>query len=118
MRAVITAVRAAFGDARMPVYLGAIGPRMLHLTGTAADGWLASTHAPFEAGLAAVRTAAYEAGRALDALDLCVPLNADEMFPAAIRAAESAGATSVRIIPTGVDDPARLASLASARADC
>uniref|UniRef100_UPI000AD989A9 proline dehydrogenase family protein n=1 Tax=Cellulosimicrobium cellulans TaxID=1710 RepID=UPI000AD989A9 len=52
---------------RIPVWLGALGPRMLRLTGTAADGWLPSLGRVgldgLRAGNAAIDDAATAAGR-------------------------------------------------------
>lgn len=52
---------------RIPVWLGALGPRMLRLTGTAADGWLPSLGRVgtdgLRAGNAAIDDAALAAGR-------------------------------------------------------
>jgi F420-dependent oxidoreductase-like protein len=51
--------------ADVPVYLAAVGPRNLALTGEIADGWLAIFFSPEHAGehLAAIRSARHEAGR-------------------------------------------------------
>lgn len=105
-------------DATIPIYIGALSPRMLRLTGEVADGWLASTLAAFEPGLLAVRRAAGAAGRSSAALDLCVPVIADAAVSLALDAARAAGATSVRIV---VDEPsvrARLATLERVHARC
>ncbi|PWV76894.1 probable F420-dependent oxidoreductase, Rv3520c family [Prauserella marina] len=52
---------------RIPVYLAAIGPRNLELTGEIADGWLPVFFSPEHAGdhLAAIRVGAEKAGRDL-----------------------------------------------------
>ena len=59
-------------ERKIPVYLAALGPRGLELTGARADGWLASTFIP-EASAAFVgpiRRGAEQAGRELAELDL------------------------------------------------
>lgn len=51
-----------------PIYLAAFGPRMLKLTGEAADGWIPHCHTPttYKEDLASIRTSAREAKRDLD----------------------------------------------------
>ncbi len=59
-------------ERKIPVYLAALGPRGLELTGARADGWLASTFIP-EASAAftdPIRRGARHAGRDLADLDL------------------------------------------------
>lgn len=59
-------------DRRIPIWLGAFGPRMLSLTGRKADGWLPTMHwlppDAARAGMQRVRAAAREAGRDADDL--------------------------------------------------
>ena len=63
---------------RIPVYLAAIGPRNLRLTGEIADGWLPVFFSPAHAGgqLAEIRAGAERSGRSLDGFDVVptVPL--------------------------------------------
>lgn len=56
----------------IPVYLAAIGPKNLRLTGEIADGWLAVFFAPEHAGeqLAAVRAGRAAAGRGMAGFDV------------------------------------------------
>jgi alkanesulfonate monooxygenase SsuD/methylene tetrahydromethanopterin reductase-like flavin-dependent oxidoreductase (luciferase family) len=114
----IDAVRRGLSGIHVPVYIGASSPRTLRLTGEVADGWLASTSAPYAPGLAAVRDAATAAGRDLADLDCCVPLTADADTASALEAAKVAGATSVRLVPTGATTAERIASLERAQALC
>jgi F420-dependent oxidoreductase-like protein len=60
----------------VPIYLAALGPKNLALTGEVADGWLANTFMPESAStfLDALETGATRAGRALADLDLVVPV--------------------------------------------
>ncbi|SDW72616.1 probable F420-dependent oxidoreductase, Rv3520c family [Amycolatopsis xylanica] len=62
----------------IPVYLAAIGPRNLELTGEIADGWLPVFYSPEHAGelLKPLRAGAERAGRSLDGFDIAptVPL--------------------------------------------
>jgi alkanesulfonate monooxygenase SsuD/methylene tetrahydromethanopterin reductase-like flavin-dependent oxidoreductase (luciferase family) len=52
-----------------PIYLAAFGPRMLRLTGEAADGWVPHCHTPatYQEDLNVIRTSARNAKRDLDA---------------------------------------------------
>ena len=62
----------------IPLYLAAIGPKNLELTGEIADGWLPVFFSPAHAGeqLALIRAGAEAAGRSLDGFDVVptVPL--------------------------------------------
>ena len=74
----------------IPVYLAALGPKNLDLTGEIADGWLAIFFDPEIAGgsLARIRDAATAAGRDPAAIDICasVPVSvADDPRVAADR---------------------------------
>jgi F420-dependent oxidoreductase-like protein len=58
----------------IPVYLAALSPKMLELTGERADGWLGTSFVPEgadEAYYSHMRTGAARAGRTLDAIDIC-----------------------------------------------
>ena len=57
---------------RIPVYLAAVGPRNLELTGDIADGWLAIFFAPEHAAVSLdpLRAGADKAGRSLDDIDV------------------------------------------------
>lgn len=68
--------------APVPIYLGAMSPRMLALTGAVADGSLALCYPPehYPVAAAQVRAGAEAAGRAPDELDVpaCVWVSVDE----------------------------------------
>ena len=111
MRGAVRAVRAATAERQVPLYIGALSPRMLRLTGALADGWLASTYAPYEPLLSVVRDAAAGAGRAAGSVDLCVPVTADTNVAASFAAARNAGATGVRVESVGDTSSEKLRSL-------
>ncbi len=76
--------------ARIPIYLAAVGPKNLELTGRVADGWLGiffdGEHGA--AQVAAIRDAAADAGRDAGAIDIAVqvPVSlADDAITAAAR---------------------------------
>jgi F420-dependent oxidoreductase-like protein len=60
----------------VPVYVAAMGPQNLRLTGEAADGWLGNAFIPeaAEVFLGPLRDGAQRAGRTLDQLDLVAPV--------------------------------------------
>ena len=60
----------------IPMYVAALGPRSLELTGEIADGWLGNAFMPehADAFLAPIRTGAERAGRDLADLDLAMPV--------------------------------------------
>src|SRR5689334_12291838 len=60
----------------VPVYVAAMGPRNLRLTGETADGWLGNAFIPeaAEVFLGPLREGAQEAGRTLADLDLVAPV--------------------------------------------
>jgi F420-dependent oxidoreductase-like protein len=60
----------------VPVYVAAMGPQNLRLTGEAADGWLGNAFIPeaAEVFLGPLREGAQRAGRTLDQLDLVAPV--------------------------------------------
>jgi alkanesulfonate monooxygenase SsuD/methylene tetrahydromethanopterin reductase-like flavin-dependent oxidoreductase (luciferase family) len=59
----------------IPIYVAALGPRNLELTGELADGWLGNAFVPeyAEEFLGHLRTGAARAGRALADVDLVMP---------------------------------------------
>ncbi|WP_371790187.1 TIGR03842 family LLM class F420-dependent oxidoreductase [Streptomyces sp. NBC_01471] len=61
-------------DGKLPVWMAAYGPRALALAGQRADGFILQLADPFltESMVAAVRTAASDAGRDPDAVKICV----------------------------------------------
>jgi alkanesulfonate monooxygenase SsuD/methylene tetrahydromethanopterin reductase-like flavin-dependent oxidoreductase (luciferase family) len=62
--------------AHVPIYVAAMGPANLRLTGELADGWLGNAFIPEAAAtfLEPIREGAAIAGRELDALDLVAPV--------------------------------------------
>jgi F420-dependent oxidoreductase-like protein len=60
----------------IPIYVAALGPGNLALTGEVADGWIGNAFMPETADpfLEALRAGAARAGRTLDALDLLMPV--------------------------------------------
>ena len=70
------ALRPQVRPRHVPVYVAAMGPRNLRLTGEMADGWLGNAFIPesAEAFLAHLRAGAKAAGRTLADLDLQVPV--------------------------------------------
>lgn len=60
----------------VPIYVAAMGPRNLRLTGEVADGWLGNAFIPeaAEVFLGPLREGAQNAGRTLDDLDLVAPV--------------------------------------------
>ncbi|HET8931693.1 MAG TPA: LLM class flavin-dependent oxidoreductase [Acidimicrobiales bacterium] len=71
-----SALRPMVAPAHVPVYVAAMGPANLRLTGEVADGWLANAFVPetAEVFLDPLRDGAAEAGRHLDDLDLVAPV--------------------------------------------
>ena len=69
------ALRSMAPPVAVPVYLAALGPKNLELTGEMADGWLANCFMPETASafLEPIRAGAESAGRSLADLDLVVP---------------------------------------------
>jgi F420-dependent oxidoreductase-like protein len=70
------ALRSAMAPATVPIYVAALGPRNLELTGELADGWLGNAFVPEHAGVFLDRLAAGAArgGRTLADLDLVIPV--------------------------------------------
>jgi F420-dependent oxidoreductase-like protein len=69
------AIRSMLPPTPVPIYIAALGPRNLELTGELADGWIGNTFMPehAEAFLGPLRAGAARAGRDLSELDLVVP---------------------------------------------
>jgi len=77
----------------LPIYLAALGPRMLELAGRVADGVILNLMSPAQAGRAAslVRAAAMAAGRDASAVEIACVVNAcvsDDASAAAMAARE------------------------------
>jgi F420-dependent oxidoreductase-like protein len=70
------ALRPMLKPDHVPVYVAAMGPQNLRLTGELADGWLGNAFIPeaAEVFLAPLREGAQQAGRTLDQLDLVAPV--------------------------------------------
>ncbi len=70
------ALRPLVRPAHVPVYVAAMGPQNLRLTGELADGWLGNAFIPEAADvfLGPLREGAHRAGRTLDQLDLVAPV--------------------------------------------
>ncbi|WP_448628628.1 LLM class flavin-dependent oxidoreductase [Geodermatophilus sp. URMC 64] len=70
------AIRSAAPPTPVPVYVAAMGPRNLALTGEVADGWLANTFMPETAAafLEPLAAGAARAGRTVADLDVVVPV--------------------------------------------
>src|SRR5215472_238046 len=70
------ALRSALAPVPVPIYVAALGPRNLELTGAQADGWIGNTFMPEHAGAFTDHLAAgaAAAGRQLAELDLVIPV--------------------------------------------
>jgi F420-dependent oxidoreductase-like protein len=70
------ALRSALPPTPVPVYVAALGPRNLELTGEVAHGWIGNVFMPehAEVFLDPLRAGATRAGRSLSALDLVAPV--------------------------------------------
>ncbi len=70
------ALRSMAPPSPVPVYVAALGPRNLALTGELADGWLGNAFVPehADAFLGPLRDGATRAGRSLEDLDLVIPV--------------------------------------------
>jgi len=73
------AIRSMLEPTRVPVYVAALGPRNLELTGELADGWIGNTFMPEHAPvfLDPLRAGAARAGRTLAELDLVIPVGVE-----------------------------------------
>jgi F420-dependent oxidoreductase-like protein len=73
------AIRSMAPPTPVPVYLAALGPKNLALTGELADGWLANAFMPETATtfLEPLAAGAARAGRPVEALDVVVPVGVE-----------------------------------------
>ena len=73
------AIRSSAEPVHVPIYVAALGPRNLELTGELADGWIGGSFIPETADvfLRHIRLGAERAGRSLADLDLQIPLSAE-----------------------------------------
>jgi alkanesulfonate monooxygenase SsuD/methylene tetrahydromethanopterin reductase-like flavin-dependent oxidoreductase (luciferase family) len=69
-------LRTMLAPAEVPIYVAALGPRNLELTGELADGWIGNAFMPEHADVFLDRIAAGAArtGRAISDLDLVIPV--------------------------------------------
>lgn len=69
-------IRSMLPPVEVPLYVAALGPRNLELTGELADGWIGNAFVPEHADvfLEPLRRGAARAGRSLAALDLVMPV--------------------------------------------
>ena len=72
-------IRSMLPPAEVPIYVAALGPRNLELTGELANGWLGNAFMPehAEAYLAYLRAGAAKSGRDLGELDLVTPVSVE-----------------------------------------
>ncbi len=72
-------IRSSSEPVHVPVYVAALGPRNLELTGELADGWVGGSFIPetAEVFLQHLRKGAERAGRSLADLDLQIPLSVE-----------------------------------------
>ncbi len=70
------AMRSTMKPVRIPVYVAALGPGNLELTGEIADGWIGTAFIPerSEAFFAYLRSGADRAGRSVSSLDVVIPV--------------------------------------------
>jgi len=70
------AIRSLAPPVHVPIYLAALGPRNLELTGELADGWIGNAFLPEQAEvfLTHLRAGADRAGRTLSEVDIAVPV--------------------------------------------
>jgi F420-dependent oxidoreductase-like protein len=73
------AIRSMMAPVGVPIYIAALGPRNLELTGELADGWIGNAFVPEQAGafLAHLGEGARRAGRSLAELDLVIPVGVE-----------------------------------------
>ena len=73
------AIRSSAEPVHVPIYVAALGPRNLELTGELADGWIGGSFIPETADvfLRHIRRGAARAGRSLADLDLQIPLSVE-----------------------------------------
>ena len=73
------AIRSSAAPVHVPIYVAALGPANLRLTGELADGWIGGSFIPETADvfLRHIRLGAERAGRSLADLDLQIPLSVE-----------------------------------------
>ena len=72
-------IRSSSEPVHVPIYVAALGPRNLELTGELADGWVGGSFIPetAEVFLEHIRKGAVRSGRTLGDLDLQIPLSVE-----------------------------------------
>jgi alkanesulfonate monooxygenase SsuD/methylene tetrahydromethanopterin reductase-like flavin-dependent oxidoreductase (luciferase family) len=72
-------IRSPLGPVEIPIYVAALGPRNLELTGELANGWIGNAFMPehAEAYLSHLRVGAARSGRSLADLDLVMPVSVE-----------------------------------------
>ncbi len=73
------AIRPMTAPVHVPIYIAALGPKNLELTGEVADGWLGTCFMPETAScfLEPLSAGLARAGRSLGAIDIAVPVNVE-----------------------------------------
>ena len=107
-----TALRPLVRPAHVPVYVAAMGPQNLRLTGETADGWLGNVFIPeaAEVVFGPLREGATRAGRSLADLDLVAPVAVEftdtrEAGDAAARRHAEGYAFTIGAMGAGGSDP-------------
>jgi alkanesulfonate monooxygenase SsuD/methylene tetrahydromethanopterin reductase-like flavin-dependent oxidoreductase (luciferase family) len=70
------ALRSMMAPTEVPIYVAALGPRNIEITGELADGWIGNAFIPEHAGafLDHIAAGSARAGRSLTELDLLIPV--------------------------------------------
>ena len=73
------AIRSMLAPVEIPIYVAALGPRNLELTGEVANGWIGNAFMPehADAFLSHLRAGASRSGRSLPDLDLVIPVSVE-----------------------------------------
>jgi F420-dependent oxidoreductase-like protein len=73
------ALRSMLAPVEVPIYVAALGPRNLELTGEVANGWIGNSFIPERSGafLDSLAAGAARAGRSLADLDLVIPVGVE-----------------------------------------
>jgi len=73
------ALRSAAGASHVPIYIAALGPRNLELTGELADGWMGGSFIPetAEVFIQHIRAGAEKSGRDLENFEIHIPLSVE-----------------------------------------
>src|ERR1017187_4463828 len=92
-------IRSMVAPAPVPIYLAALGPRNLEVTGELADGWIGNAFIPESASAFVdhLQAGARRAGRSLDGLDLLIPVSLEITDDVAEAAARHAARHAVTI---------------------